>query len=93
MIDRQAYPLFVIVAVVAVLASIGAVLWASSGDSQDRFLSASLSSAVIILTSKIRDVPVVAERLGFREVKRRSGGGLNVSGPIDFRLGMGGKGI
>jgi len=30
---------------------------------------------------------------GFFGVKCRSGAGLNVSGPIDFRLGMGGKGI
>ena len=35
----------------------------------------------------------VVERLGFLRVKRRSEAGLNVSGPIDFRLGMGGKGI
>jgi hypothetical protein len=86
-IDRQAYRLFAIVAVVPVLASIGAVLWTSSGDSQDRFLSVSLSSAVIILTSKIRHVPVVAERLGFRGVKRCSGAGLNVRGPIELPFG------
>ena len=34
MIDRQAYRQFAIVIVVAILAAIGAALWASSGDSE-----------------------------------------------------------
>jgi hypothetical protein len=34
MIDRQAYRSFAIVIVVAILAAIAAVLWASSGDSE-----------------------------------------------------------
>ena len=88
MIDRQAYRLFVIVAVVAVLASIGAVLWASSGDSQNRFLSASLSSAVIILTFKIPDVPVVAD-VSARGIKRRSGAGSEYEWPDRLPFGNG----